>query len=121
MDIHQFRSRLDPIALVAWLSFVLVPAGVYLAATQAAAGFWPTVAATVFAALALPAAAGRQLMVGRVAAAHWLVVVSAALTVGTLTAHGLSTPVAVAAAGVLAVALLDSEDYQRAGRRRTPN
>jgi hypothetical protein len=107
------RSRLDPLAIAVWCSFVLAPLGVYATARLSATAFWPTVAVTAFVALALPAAAGRQRTVGRVAVARWLVVAAVALTLGTLLGHGLSAPVAVTAAGVLAVVLLDSPDYRR--------
>ncbi len=112
----------DRATVLAWLAFVLVPAGTLSFASLSGASFWPTVAATTLAALAFPAVAGRRRIVSPPTAARWTVAAAALLAFGVLFVHGLPVLVAVAGAGVLAVALVESEDYARAvrGGRRTP-
>ena len=112
----------DRAAVVAWLAFVLAPSGTLLFASLSGASFWPTVVATTLATLSFPAVAGRRRIVSPSLAARWTVAAATVLSFSVLVAHGLPAPVALAAAGVLAVALVDSDDYTRAvrGDRRTP-
>lgn len=109
-------------AVVAWLAFVVVPCGTLLFASLVEASFWPTVAATTLATLSFPAVAGRRRIVSPPLAARWTVAAATLLAFAVLFTHGLPVVVAVAGAGVLAVSLLNSEDYVRAvrGDRRTP-